>query len=195
MKEVIKLVSMYRTKVLNFIERKSEAKIITKLESSEVSSYTIATKEIVLTNTSNFSKFHEFGHDIFHSIKYEKKISINDMYRILFEYRIDNEKDLEIYLDMIKEEYKVDINGLTPLSDALCGIMECSIAKFRCHKANYYSKFSSLLFEEFFSNVCAILGTNNFYSIKMLQEQTPHMFNNCLDILDIAMRTIQNKTI
>lgn len=195
MKNVIKLVSMYKTKILNFIEKKSNATVIENFESNQSSSYKIATKEIILTNSSDFSKYHEFGHDIFHAFPQKRKTSVNDAYKILFEYRLDTEEDLEIYLDMMQQEYRTNINGLTPLSDILCGIMECSISKFRHHRADYYTKFPSLLFEEFFANICAVIGTNDFYSVKMLQEITPQMFNNCLDILDEAMRTLRNKEV
>ena len=184
--EAIQLTNIYRIKLVNWKTCKTEAEVV--LSQDGTSSYSSAEKKIKLAwNATERVRYHELGHEIFHAI--QPNIRCTQLLVWAAENTADcTAEEFQALLDLVKEEYVVTPEELTPISDYLGMLADERIPGYRCHRKGYSVQHEPNIFEnELFANVCGLIGSFNWRGVMVLMDICPKTLYSCLDVIDKAM--------
>ncbi len=187
------ILSMYLTKLNNIFNKRNIATMVVD-EEADVSHYSNASKTIVLKNDDDRSKYHEFGHYIYHQVHGEEIIKLIELQKLACEY-ISWEQPIEdavAFLELSKEEYKVQKDSLILLSDFLGMTIDERIPGYASHPKGYVCKHKAdIIHNESFANFCGLIGTRNTRGLFFIFDNFPCFANSCLDLIDRAIRELK----
>lgn len=187
------ILSMYLTKLNNIFDKRNVATVMVD-EEADISHYSNVNKTIVLKNDDDRSKYHEFGHYIYHQVCGKETIKLTELQEMACEY-ISWENPVEdavAFLEISKEEYKIQKNSLILLSDFLGMIINERIPGYASHPKDYvYKHKADIIHNESFANFCGLIGTRNIQGLFFVFDNFPCFANSCLDLIDRAIRELK----